>query len=74
MRLCVNSSYKISYLQKNIINSLTVPMLRMLLNIETYNVHKQISNYIVDAFVSGHAYHQYCDNARRVQIVDVPFL
>ena len=36
-------------------------MLRMLLNIETYNVHKQISNYILDAFVSGHAYHQYCD-------------
>jgi len=55
MRMCVNSSYKISYLHKNILNSLTLPMLRMLLNVETCNVHKQISNYILDAFVSGHA-------------------
>jgi hypothetical protein len=61
MRLCVNSSYKTGYLQKNIINSLTQPMLKMLLNVETYNVHKQISNYILDAFVPGHAYHQYSD-------------
>ena len=52
---CVNSSYKITYILKNIINSLTLLMLRMMLNIETYNVHKQISNYILDAFVSGHA-------------------